>query len=142
MILQRGAFGDLVECAKYLQVIGKGSHLLSDESYRQGVYNPKMKFWSGRDMEYYPVIQPKSGDLLVLHNTYSDFDNEYKRLSEKFTIIVLRRWTSITVPLLPDIMMMSIAPNKIPLTSNPECMAFRFFPQTYSTILLRLDEKK
>lgn len=142
LYFQRGTFGDLVESARYLREIGRGSRLLSDEAYREGVYNPKMKFWSGRDMEYYPITEPKSGDLVVLHNAYSDFEVEQKRLSEKFKISMINQWKSSTVPLLPDIMIMSIAPNQIPLTSNPECMAFRFFPQTYSTVLLRLEAKK
>lgn len=142
LMLQRGAFGDLAQAAHYLQTIGTGSRVLSDEAYRSGVYNPKMQFWSGRKMDYYYLTKPQAGDLVVLHNAYSDFEMENKTLSKHFDLVVLRRWDSLSVPLLPDIMVMTIHPQKLPLTSNPECMAFRFFPQRYSTVLLRLNEKK
>ncbi len=146
MILQRDTFGALAQSAKALQTIGRGSRVLSDEVYRQGVYNVKMKFWSGRDMELYQETEPRVGDIVVLHNTYSNLQEEQKRLSERFSIKVLGRWTYYeeeggynTIPLLPDIM---VRPKDPPQTSNPSCMAFRFLSQGYYSVVLRLEEKR
>lgn len=154
VVLQRAAFGDLAASAKALQTVGKGSRVLSDEIYREGVYNVKMEYWSGRELELYHyieptqsyVIKPQAGDYVVLHNTYSDLEAEQKRLSNRFDIQVLGRWTYhpqeggyVTIPLLPDIM---VTPRKPPQTSNPSCMAFRFLPQRYYSVLLRLDKKE
>ncbi|MEW6235895.1 MAG: glycosyltransferase family 39 protein [Candidatus Omnitrophota bacterium] len=152
LYLQRATFGDLAQSARALQTVGKGSRVLSDEIYRNGVYNVKMRFWSGREMEYYfynpiaesYIVKPQEGDIVVLHNTYSDLEAEYKRLSERFSLAVIGRWTHqpnegsyMTIPLLPDIM---VEP-RTPLTSNPSCMAFRFQPQRYISVLLRLQKK-
>jgi hypothetical protein len=153
MVLQRSTFGDLVRCATYLQDVGTGSRVLSNEAYRPGVYAPKMKFWSGRDILYYypsdptdpnalrhpDAAVPQAGDLLALHNTYAqDLERIRVLLEKKFKLTVIRKWTEIGIPLLPDIM---VYPSKPALTSNPECMAFRFFPQPYYTVLLRLEDR-
>ena len=129
---QRATFGDLVESAKFLRSIGLGARVLSDESYRAGVYNVKMQFWSGREILYYSVsspresqTEPRAGDILVLHNSYTDIAAAAEKLKAKFDLVVLKRWSSetdpgefVTIPLLPDIM---VSPSY--LTSNPPCMA-------------------
>ena len=149
--LQRATFGDLVESAKFLREVGRGLRVLSDESYRAGVYNVKMRFWSGRDILYFSfaspresLAEPKPGDLLVLHNEYTDIALALEQLKTRFDVVVLKRWSPavqpgefVTVPLLPDIM---VSPSY--LTSNPPCMAFRFTPQPYLSVVLRLGEKK
>ncbi len=144
---QRGAFGDLVDSAKYLRETGKESRVLSDERYGAHADNVKMEFWSGR--EILPIFEhePRAGDLIVLHNTYSpNYAEIIDELRKEFDVVPIQSWSAATspgsymaIPLLPDIM---VAPQNIPLTSNPECMAFRFTPQYYYSVIFRLKEKK
>ncbi len=148
LYLQRATFGDLVDSAVYLRQVGQGSRILSDEIYCEGVYNVKMQFWSQREIHHYMLVKPKEGDILVLHNAYSDLDAVHEHLSQNFDFVVLNRWNSrmnpgeyTTIPLLPDIMVEPNLPN-MNLTSNPSCMAFRFVPQHYSSVAIRLISKK
>ena len=143
---QRATFGDLVESAKYLREVGLSSRVLSDETYGAHATNIKMKFWSGRRIETLGNTEPHAGDLVVLHNAYTpNLEEAYRQLQERFEVVILRRWSAatdpgrfITLPLLPDIM---VNP-PIPLTSNPECMAFRFAPQAYVSVIFKLNEKR
>ncbi len=149
IFLQRSTFGDIAESAKTLQVIGRNSRVLSDERYREGVYNVKMEFWSGREIIYLHNTQPQEGDFVVLHNTYSDLSPDsilVNHLRENFSVTKIKEWKSNTVwgdystlPLLPDIM---VNPSSPPLTSNPPCMAFRFVPQHYYSIIVHLGKKQ
>lgn len=147
LYFQRDTFGDLVQSAKYLNVVYREARVVSDEVYRQGVYNVKMKFWSGREMEYYPQTDLRPGDLVVLHNTYSDIETEINKIREQFKFnVVFNPWQSregvneyVTLPLLPDIM---VFPDQqvMPLTSNPQCMGFRFVPQRYYSVILYIED--
>ncbi len=146
LFLQRETFGDLVDSAKYLREIGKGARVLSDEVYGHSDHNVKMRFWSGRKIFLFPAVQPEEGDILVLHNAYSDLNAVYEYLNRNYEYVVLRQWNSmtspgryITIPLLPDIM---VEPHPLRLTSNPACMAFRFTPQRYVSVALRITGRK
>jgi hypothetical protein len=136
LYFQRSAFGDLVESARFIhsakfqRQVPEIRRILSDETYRDGVYNVKMNFWSGEKdrLYYYPLTEPQVGDVVILHNTYSDLGREEQRLQERFTLQRLQTWSPTSIwsefavlPLLPDIMVNPPAP---PLTSNPPCMAF------------------
>ncbi|MBN2325730.1 MAG: glycosyltransferase family 39 protein [Candidatus Omnitrophica bacterium] len=153
LYFQRGAFGALADSARFLRsakferMAPDGARILSDEIYRQGVYNVKMKFWAGEgfDILYYPLTPPENGDVLILHNVYMDLQKTKEFLEEKFELKVLQTWSSdhiweryAVLPLLPDIMVNPPAP---PLTSNPPCMAFRFAPQYFYSVALLLTEK-
>lgn len=153
LYFQRSAFGDLVESARYIhsakfqRQVPEVRRILSDETYRDGVYNAKMIFWSGEKdrLYYYPLTEPQVGDVVILHNAYSDLVREEQRLQERFTLQRLQTWSPAsiwsefaTLPLLPDIM---VNPPTPPLTSNPPCMAFRFAPQYYYSEVLLLKEK-
>lgn len=141
LYLQRDTFGALAESAKYLREVGTDSRVLSDETYGRHAANVKMEFWSGREIGWLGAEEPKAGDIVVLHNEYTPKLAEiHQALMERFDVVVLRRWGAeefATIPLLPDIM---VNP-PVPLTSNPECMAFRFAPQGYIAAVLRLNEK-
>ncbi|MFB3788295.1 MAG: ArnT family glycosyltransferase [bacterium] len=160
LLLQRATFGDLADSARFLasakfqRVAPPGTRVLSDEFYREGVYNVKMRFWAGEEflkqssIEWYYGTTPRAGDVVIFHNTYtslSAMETEKKRLEEKFDVSVLQIWRGqtwggeyMTIPLLPDIMVNPASP---PLTSNPQCMAFRFFPQYYYSVALLLKDK-
>ena len=154
LYFQRTAFGDIADSARFIntakfkRMVEDDSRILSDEIYRQGVYNVKMKFWAGQGAEFhfYPMTEPKVGDIVILHNTYSDLAKEKKRLEEKFDLSIMQTWYSNNIwgdytalPLLPDIM---VNPPDVSLTSNPPCMAFRFAPQTYYSVALMLKDKR
>ncbi|MGC9328796.1 MAG: glycosyltransferase family 39 protein, partial [Candidatus Hinthialibacter sp.] len=154
LYFQRGAFGDLADSARFLRsakfqrMAPEGARILSDEIYRQGVYNVKMKFWAGEgfDILPYPLTPPENGDVLILHNVYSDLQKTKELLEENFELKIMQTWYSehigdryAVLPLLPDIMVNPPAP---PLTSNPPCMAFRFAPQYYYSAALLLLEKQ
>ena len=160
LILQRATFGDLADSARFLRsakfqrLTSPDVRVLSDEFYREGVYNVKMRFWAGEDfekkssIEWYYATPPRPGDVVIFHNTYTSLEtmeSEKKRLEEQFDLAVLQIWRGqtwggpyVTIPLLPDIMVHPASP---PLTSNPQCMAFRFFPQYYYSVALLLKEK-
>jgi len=160
LFLQRATFGDLAESARFLgsakfqRLTPPGTRILSDEFYREGVYNVKMRFWAGEEflkrssIEWYYGTAPRAGDVVIFHNAYTSLEAmeaEKKRLEEKFDLAVLQIWRGqswggeyVTIPLLPDIM---VNPSSPPLTSNPQCMAFRFFPQYYYSAALLLKEK-
>ena len=147
---QRATFGDLAESARFLLEVGKGARVLSDETYGRHANNVKMRFWSGRE-DILPLheTEPKEGDILVLHNTYSKISSEYEWLEENFEYAVLARWGPvthpgqfITIPLLPDIMADLDDPVCSFLTSNPPCMMFRFRPQIFYSVVLRLTSDK
>lgn len=159
LYFQRAAFADLVDSALFLQDNYKDARVFSDETYGSHADNIKMKYWSGR--EILPLDKHLNdllaGDLIVLHNAYTPLENlpslPYlsmeklkKMLQEKFDIVQINQWSAANspekysiFPLLPDIM---VHPSEIPLTSNPECMAFRFYRQQYYSVLIRLNEKK
>jgi hypothetical protein len=140
LLLQRGAFSDLAQAGTYLQTVWKNARVFSNEQYREGVDAPKMRFWSGRNIEFIGNGDLKAGDIVVLHNGYSaDMEADRDRLMQQFDLNVLGKWSSVSVPLLPDIM---VTPNQVPLTSNPECMAFRFRLQPYYSVVILLEDKK
>lgn len=142
IVLQRGgAFGDLADSARYFKNVWPNARILSDEVYREGVYNPKVEFWSGRKVElYWPERSDiRTGDIILLHNAYSDFEQVYDHLSERFELHVLGRWQAHSTPLLPDIM---VYPSQVPLTSNPPAMGFRFMRQNYLTVAIRLERER
>lgn len=146
LYFQRATFADLSKSAEALKVAGRNARIVSDETYREGVYNVKMKFWSGMDMEYYYQTELKTGDVVVLHNAYSDLAKEAEKIQSRFEYTQLGVWRSdsvwgefATLPLLPDIM---VLPQGVPLTSNPPCMNFRFVPQYYYSVILRLGKEK
>lgn len=150
--LQRDTFGDLAESAeflnsaKYERAAKPDTRVLSDEIYRDGIYNVKMKFWANQfsqqnhDILLYSETSLRVGDVLILHNCYSDLERVKEQLDERFQYTVLHTWNNYrTVPLLPDIM---VFPTGVPLTSNPPCMAFRFTTQNYYSVALQLTAEK
>lgn len=155
LYFQRATFGDLTASAEFLRsakfqrMVSPGARILSDELYREGVYNIKMQFWAGngREILYYPQTEPQTGDVIILHNAYTDLTKAKEQLEQRFGLQVLQTWSSgrgtiwddfVTLPLLPDIM---VNPPTLPLTSNPPCMAFRFAPQGYYSVALMLKGK-
>jgi hypothetical protein len=153
LYFQRAVFGDLsasaefLHSAKFQRMVPANSRILSDEMYRDGVYNVKMKFWANveREILYYPGAKPQVGDVIVLHNAYTDLTKAKEQLEKQFGLQVLQTWSSNSIwgeyaalPLLPDIM---VNPPSLSLTSNPPCMAFRFVPQYYYSAALMLKEK-
>lgn len=153
LYFQRAAFSDLrasaefLQSAKFQRMVPPDSRILSDELYREGVCNVKMKFWAGeqREILYYPLAEPRAGDVIILHNAYTDLIKAKDQLEKQFELQTLQIWSSRSVwgeyaalPLLPDIM---VNPPSPPLTSNPPCMAFRFTPQYYYSAALLLKEK-
>lgn len=141
LLLQRGAFGDLALGAEYFSTRWENARLLSDEIYREGVPVPKATFFSGRDVDWFHLGREdlSVGDIILVTNVYSDLELVKEVLEQRYTLQVLSRWETQTVPLLPDIM---VIPRMPPMTSNPPAMGLRFTPQRYVTVALRLNEKR
>jgi len=135
---QRGTFGDIRATAEYIRELDVGEgRIFSDEVYRPGVDNVKMEFWSGGKLVHpLPNIHLlKPGDYVVLHNTYTDLNAMADRLHSKFRLNRIYKATETIRPLLPDIM---VTP---PITSQPGCMAYRYFPQHFLSVILHIDEQ-
>lgn len=161
LYFQRAAFADLAESARFLnsakfeRMASSDTRVLSDEVYREGVYNVKMAFWAAADGGIERAILPyrlggqcmaQAGDVVILHKAYSDLKAEKEFLETNFDLKILQSWLSdslwggfVTLPLLPDIM---VYPDAMPLTSNPPCTGFRFVPQYYQSVALSLQEKR
>lgn len=155
-INQRAAFSTLVDAAVFLQENYNKARVFSHEPYGAHAQNIKMQFWSGREILslYENLNDLKVGDLVVLHNSYTplttnnpqqlSMESLNEMLREKFNVVQLNQWRAAqtgmyrTIPLLPDIM---VEPPNLSLTSTPESMAFRFLPQHYYSVLIRLSEK-
>ncbi|MDP8246314.1 MAG: glycosyltransferase family 39 protein [Candidatus Hinthialibacter antarcticus] len=136
LLMQRGAFGDIAQCGTYFSDVWKDARLLSNERYGHYPIPFKMQFWSQREVLYYPVEEPKVGDIIVLHNTSGDIAEEFEYLSQRFQLQKLGDWRSSSTPLLPDIM---VTPPM--MTSNPPAMGYRFTRQDYYTLAVRLEAK-
>ena len=134
--LQRDAFGDITDAAFFVSDQPAEVRVYSNEWYRADVGSVKMSFWSGRAVYgYHPGLldQLRAGDLVALHNVYGQTDREIQILRSRFGTEVVFRSRRLLYPLLPDIM--AWPPGA---TSNPIAMAYRFMPQEYETVVVRL----
>ena len=134
LYLQRDTFGDIRESAEFVKELEPSCRIFSDEVYRVGVENVKMKYWSARQVYSIPqnlrILRP--GDVLVLHNTYSDFGALARSLQTLFEVEELFHVEGTICPLLPDIM------TQPRVTSQPFCMAYRYVPQHFMSVVIVL----
>ncbi len=139
--LQRNAFADVSDVARYIRVNLKDARVYSDEFYgplQRPLPNPITEFYTERKMEflydeYLRFRQDvKPGDYIVWHNIRNNPDNLQHALARRFKVEVIYRCRYTLVPLLPDIMVSH------PVTSQPRCMAYRFELQVYEAGIYRL----
>ncbi|MCX7920088.1 MAG: glycosyltransferase family 39 protein [bacterium] len=140
LYLQRDTFGDIKRAAIALKEsqIPKDTRIFGNELYRPGMDNLKLEFWSGLNVEPYNLETREHvlpGDYIVLHNVYGNIVGELDFLQSRYKVSKIYQSLAQTVPLLPDIM---VSP---PFTSHPACMLFKYFPQKFITIIVRIEKR-
>jgi hypothetical protein len=131
--LQRNAFADITDAARFVAERPPEERIFSNEIYREGLEAVKMSFWSGRPVQGLRLDLLEPGDLVVLHNVYGDIPTDRRVLEGRFNVEVLFRSRRQLVALLPDIMV--VPPGT---TSHPAAMSFRITRQVYETEVFRL----
>jgi len=145
LVLQRGAFGDIKQAARYCSSLPSGVRIFSNEWYRPDMPAIKMSFWSGRRIEGYDGSQHlAAGDYLCLHSAYGGLSRyptllpavrlgeQMERLRSRYDFDEAAWFESRLVPLLPDIM-------ENPDThQNPVAWFYRYQPQRFRTVILRI----
>ena len=147
LFLQREAFADVKQAARFCATLPRQSRIFSNEWFGGNRPAIKMSFWSERRVEGFDGSQPLAkGDYLCLHsgiygrwNTYPALgpspsfqerlavvgaQYEYKQIGEFYTRIV---------PLLPDIM------DGSELHTSPLAWFYRFSPQRFRTVVLQIE---
>ncbi len=135
IFLQRGTFGDIKDSALYMKENLQGKRILDNESYREGVNNIKVRYWSGLPVESYSLEKLQPGDYVCLHDIQININRELNRINQAFIMIPEGDFESWTLPLLADIM---VAP---PVTSRPDALLYRYFPQKFRTVLIRVEAR-
>jgi hypothetical protein len=156
----RNTFADLRAAAEYVkESVSEGTTVYSNEMYNRErhPYPVKMRFWSGRDVEYAqmgPNIQGRPGlfsidgsevrrpCIFCWHNVYSA-----RGVSPEYVIAfagssggkLLTSFQFENVPRLPDIMFTPRDPRTGgSITSWPLAMEYREVPQKYRTLVVHL----
>jgi hypothetical protein len=140
LYLQRDTFGDIKRAAIVLKEspLPMNPRIYGNELYRPGMSNLKLAFWSGLNIQSYDAesrTQLEPGDYVVLHNVYGNLISEENFLQTYYDAKIIYRAEAKTVPLLPDIM------SSPPFTSHPAGMIFKYFPQEFITVILRIEQK-
>ncbi len=134
--LQRNAFGDITDAAFFVSEQPGNVRVYSNEWYRSDVPSVKMSFWSGRPVYGYHagfLDRLESGDLVALHTVYGPIGREIQAIQSRFDTEVVFRSRRQLYPLLPDIMVWPPG-----ATSNPIAFSYRFMPQEYESVVIRL----
>lgn len=135
IFVQRGTFGDIKESALYMKENLQGKRILDNESYRENVANVKVRYWSGLPVEAYDISKLQPGDYVCLHDIQINLNQELNRINQAFVMIPEAEFKSQTLPLLADIMVMP------PITSRPEALLYRYFPQHFQTVIVRVEAR-
>jgi len=139
LFFQRNAFADFTEVGGWIAGGNfRGGKIFATEVYNPGNYNLKLSFWAGQPVAFLesldsPALQP--GDFLVLSNVYNaPLERFHAALSSRYEFDVVSRTQNYRlIPLLPDIMV-----NPPGATSQPLCMAYRYYPQEYYSYVIRI----
>jgi Dolichyl-phosphate-mannose-protein mannosyltransferase len=146
LISQREAFGDIWKAAQYVKAMSAKNTLCSLPDYGAENRNYKLAFWSGKKVKVpktfsLPYSDPwdaSEGDVIVLSNVYTNISSLRRRIDAKWeteeTIFTAR-----LIPLMGDIMMPTKQGN---LTSTPYAMAYRNQPQRFTTLVIKLKNRK
>jgi len=146
LVLQRGAFGDIKEAARYCATLPPQARIFSNEFYKPEMPAIKMSFWSGRRVEGFTGLEALAkGDYLCLHSSYGGlspyptlrpsirFDKQIADVQKRYDCREEAWFESRIVPLLPDIM-------ENPDThQNPVAWFYRCYPQRFRTVVLRIE---
>jgi len=146
LVLQRGAFGDIKEAARYCATLPPHARIFSNEYYKPDMPAIKMSFWSGRRVEGFIGLEALAkGDTLCLHSSYGGlsayptlrpsmrFDDQLAQVKKRYECREEAWFEARLVPLLPDIM-------ENPDThQNPAAWFYRYYPQRFRTVVLRIE---
>ncbi len=145
--LQRGAFGDIKQAARYCAALPPDARIFSNEFYKPEIPAVKMSYWSGRKVEGLDdSARPAKGDYVCLHSAYGGlspvptllasmlrFDRQIELLRQRYDVTEAAWFDSSLVPLLPDIM-------ENPDThTNPAAWFYRYTPQRFRTVIFRIE---
>jgi hypothetical protein len=146
LALQRGAFGNIKEAARYCATLPPQARIFSNEHYKAEMLAIKMSFWSGRRVEGFTGLEALAkGDYLCLHSSYGGlsrypalvpymrFDEQIAQIKKRYDCLEEAWFEARLVPLLPDIM-------ENPDThQNPVAWFYRYYPQRFRTVVLRIE---
>lgn len=135
LFLQRETFGDIKDSALYMKERLDGKRIWDNEQYRAGVNNVKVRYWSGLPVNYYNENQLQPGDYVCLHSVQININQELNLLNQRFILIPEAEFKARTIPLLPDIMV------NPPVTSRPEALDYKYFPQDFRSVIFRLERR-
>jgi len=139
MVLQRQAFGDVKASARYIRDnIPPETLVYSNEMYKPEIVCPKMRFWSGRPVEFFQGQPLPADSILVLHTAYggsAGMDKIHRYLVRNYRLIMLAEFEASILPLLPDIMGEPIS------HQNPLAWVFRYQPQTTITSIYQVEPR-
>lgn len=138
LVFQRHAFSDFTEIGELIAGQDlQGGKVYASEVYNPGNYNIKLSFWAEQPIEFFSSLEQasfKPGDYIFLSNVYNSMEGAYEVLSRRYHFEVFYQSQRYTlIPLLPDIMVYPPG-----ATSQPLCMAYRFYPQVYYSYLIRI----
>ena len=151
---QRGVFGDIKAAALLVkEKAAPGAPIFSNEMYGPQRVPIKMRFWSGRDVQFWdegwgggdglngqdghggrlPV-----GAILCVHNLYGPeaFAATVRRVKDAYRLELLDDFHETVVPLLPDVMAVSGT------QQNPIGWVLRYQPQEFETAVFRIEGAK
>lgn len=146
LILQREAFGDLKQAARYCATeVPREARIFSNEWFKD-LPAVKMSFWAGRTIEGYNGMQRLAkGDYLCLHSGYGGlspypalvralrFPGQLEQIRSQYDCQEMAWFSARLIPLLPDIM-------ENPDThQNPVAWFYRYYPQQFRTVVLRIE---
>ena len=133
LYFQRAAFGDIKQASLYCATLPLGVRVFSNEIYRD-MPAVKMSFWAGRPVQGFTGLEQLSkGDYVCLHSCYGAIEDATAYVQSRYDATAATVFESRIVPLLPDIM-------EVPGTHpNPLAWFYRYQPQTFRTIVFRID---
>jgi hypothetical protein len=148
LYLQREAFGDIKQAARFCATLPPEARVFSNEWFGGDRPAIKMSFWSGRRIEGYDGSQPLAkGDYVCLHSgiygrwgTYPalgpspSFQERLAAMDAQYGCTpVGGEFHARVVPLFPDLM------DGAELHTSPLAWFFRYSPQRFCTVVLRIE---
>ncbi|GAB4321813.1 MAG: hypothetical protein Kow0059_16650 [Candidatus Sumerlaeia bacterium] len=136
--LQRSAFGDLKAACRFVAARNPRGTVFVNETYRDDLHAVKASFWLGREARYLDPallengLEFKDGDYIIWSSAYGGTDH-YQAfmtwLMHTWNFFPAREFTSVIVPVLPDIM-------EFPgMSQNPIALSYRYYPQEFFTVV-------
>ncbi len=136
MVFQSESFGDIKDSALFVKEnIEPGTPVYSNEIYKPEIVCPKMRYWSGRDVQLYTGQPLPDGAVVCVHSAYGGKDamRHFRRRLLPQNPEKIAQFEATIIPLLPDIMEEPIS------HQNPLAWIFRYHPQHTTTTIYTVE---